>query len=262
MWKINVISLPDAVDRRARIQKSLSDAGLEFEFRMGVDGRTLEDREIALVYDATRNAKLFKRHLSLPEIGCYLSHYREWRRLAESDDEGCFILEDDAEFDGDLADVLNFISNQNLGGHIVKLDASGKMRTRRTIHRLPGKRSMVEPRVLPARTTGYGLTRKAAQNLVGGALPFFRPVDLDLKHWWERGVTPLAILPAPIKPHPCESSIANARESSGPKSIISRLWRNCLYQYRFHTGLFKARVAVRRRDTVVNLDPPASNPST
>jgi glycosyl transferase family 25 len=253
MWKIVVISLPAAVDRRAKVERHFATVGLHFEFRNGVDGHALGEGEISDVYDQDQNVRRFKRRLSRPEIGCYLSHYREWQRLAESNDQGRFIFEDDVEFDDDLTGVLEHISRLHLHDHFVKLDAPKKTRPLKTVLRLPNGRQLVEPRILPARTTGYGITRSAARKLVDGALPFFRPVDLDLKHWWETGVTPLAILPAPLRPATMESFIDDSRVANGSRNPFKRLWKNSLYQCAFYTALYRARFATPEDKTVKHL---------
>ena len=52
-----------------------------------------------------------------------------------------------------------------------------------TVASLGGPRRLVAPNRVPGLTLGYALDRTAAEMLVANALPFTRPLDMDIKHW-------------------------------------------------------------------------------
>ena len=143
-WPIFIISLKLAVDRRALSRRALNRIGLKFEFFDAVEGGRLSDAEVAAVYDAEKNARQYKRSLSLPEIGCYLSHYALWKRIVDDGLEGGVILEDDFEADESLKMVLDEISTTRLKGAMVKLYAR-KPCVGTTIACLPQRRRLIAP---------------------------------------------------------------------------------------------------------------------
>ena len=108
-WPIYVISLKRATQRRAASQCALDAMGVSFAFFDAVDGALLSEAEVAAAYDAEGNARQYKRPLSLPEIGCYLSHHALWQRIVDEKLDGAVILEDDFEADESFGKVVDAI---------------------------------------------------------------------------------------------------------------------------------------------------------
>lgn len=246
MLPIFVVNLDRDHERRERVTNLLRAHGLEASFRSAVDGAELEPTLVAEVYDSTRNHSIFKRPLSRPEIGCYLSHFALWTEIASSEAPGAIVLEDDIEAGPGLKAVLERISLLDLGASVVKLYApSLGMRWVREL--LPYSHKLVAPWIAPACTTGYVISREAAQKLADQALPFARPVDLDLKHWWEFGICVLAVTPSLVVPANCgDSTIEPERSKTAAQfTQFQRFVRNLKYQARFHARLVRA--SIRRR---------------
>ena len=57
---------------------------------------------------------------------------------------------------------------------------------------------IVVPYRVPSCMIGYGVTVAAAARLADHAIPFFRPVDEDMKFFWETGIRVSLVLPCPI----------------------------------------------------------------
>lgn len=255
MLPIFVVNLDRDVARRARIAALLEAHGLEARFRKAVDGAALDQARLAEVYDSARNSEVFKRPLSRPEIGCYLSHLALWSEIADGEAPGAIVFEDDIVAAPGLKAVLQSLSRIELGESVVKLYAPN-MGLRRVRAQLPFAHKLVAPWVAPACTTGYVISRAAARKMADQALPFARPVDLDIKHWWEFGITVLAVSPSLVVPadHDDSSIETGRRMTRRQFNLLQRFLRNLKYQARFHTRLLGASV---RRWTTQATEPAA-----
>jgi hypothetical protein len=98
--KVRVINLPHREDRRKAFTKA-NETKLhwkDWEFVDAVDGSKLNyDLLTKMGFDTDHNWRdpILKRGLTWGEVGCFLSHWRLWEEVVESD-EPMLILEDDA----------------------------------------------------------------------------------------------------------------------------------------------------------------------
>jgi len=93
---VYVLSLPDAADRRARLERHHARMGIELTMLDGVDGRLMSAAERAAVVGPDRP-------LSASEVGCHLSHAKAWRALLDSGAACAVVLEDDGLIDRKFA---------------------------------------------------------------------------------------------------------------------------------------------------------------
>lgn len=245
LWPIYVISLPRASERRNLCQAQLDRLGVEFSFFDAVDGWLASEAEVAAVYDSGANRLHFKRSLTRPEIGCYLSHIELWRRIADGKQAGGIILEDDFEADISLPPVLRDLSRTAPRGFMIKLFSPRKAGGI-AVAALPAGRRLVFDEHVSAHTTGYMIDREAARILLARSPPFWRPLDLDIKFWWETGVPVLTVEPPVISIGRLgrESAIEGARASSklaGLFGLLVRFGRNFKYQYQYQQGKRRSR---------------------
>ncbi|SNB55440.1 glycosyl transferase, family 25 [Rhodoblastus acidophilus] len=249
-WPVYVISLQRATQRRAECSRALYSLGMPFAFFDAIDGTCLGEAAVTAAYDSQRNARNYKRPLSLPEIGCYLSHHALWTRIVEQNLEGAVILEDDFEADATFRQVLDQIQSAPPAGALIKL-FSRKPVMGVTVASLGDERRLVAPNRVPGLTLGYALDRTAAEMLLANALPFSRPLDMDIKHWWEFGLPVLVVDPPPLR-----VGALGARSCIGPSRIaaaaqanagaMSRFMANLRYQLDYNLQLFHARADNRR----------------
>lgn len=244
-WPIFIISLTTATARRASCKAAMDRLGLEFEFFDAVRGSDLSQEQIARAYDADKNAKVFKRPLSKPEIGCYLSHHALWDRIGKSRDAGAIVLEDDFDADGALPALLGEICRLDLSNCMVKLHSEKKV-AGASLVALAGGRRLLAPTKTPGMTLGYVIERQAAARLAGKTLPFGRPVDMDLKHWWDFDVSVLIVQPTLLRVRKASgaSAIESSRENAKPAGRLSgwvRLVRNLRYQLLYGLQWLRAR---------------------
>jgi len=247
MWPAFVINLGVNTTRMANASAALGAQGIRFERLEGVNGWTLPEDEIAKVYDQRRNRRDGKHPLVRPEIGCYLSHVACWRRIAAGDAPGGVIFEDDFSAGQDLADIIaNICGDGARDWDVVKLftfdDAPKTIKERQL-----GKYLLLVPYRVPTCLIGYVLTREAAGRLVAKSLPFFRPVDEDMKFYWEKDLRVALVLPAPVTvgdQQAVTGTIGNERRSSKEgRGLLHHL----LYQLRYRVNLAWHRYQDSRR---------------
>lgn len=228
--------------------------GIAFEFFDAVEGAALSEAEVTAVYDAERNAREYKRPLSRGEIGCGLSHYELWKRIAAGESGGAVILEDDFEAADALPELLGEICGAPLENCMVKLFAL-RACGGTEVRRLAGGYRMVLPRRVPGQTLGYTVDRAAAARLAAKALPMSRPVDMEIKHWWRFDVPVLVVQPTALRVNlqRTGSGIEAGRKKQRPGGglgWLTRTVRNLRYQLAYNVAAMGAgrreRDAVRR----------------
>ena len=93
---IYVISLPDAHDRRERVQREFSSLGLHFQFFNGVDANSLREQLLS-----NADVELWERNmgakLTMGHLGCYMAHVDLWKKVS-SLNKPVLICEDDVVF--------------------------------------------------------------------------------------------------------------------------------------------------------------------
>jgi glycosyl transferase family 25 len=237
-WPIYVISLARATERRARCRAAMEQLGLGFEFFDAVEGARLTGDEIARVYDGTRNQRVYKHPLTAPEMGCTLSHVALWRRIAAGEAGGAFILEDDFEAVPELAELMRAISAGIQENCMTKLFARRPSRGVE-IGALGSGYKLVMPRHVPGQTVGYAVDRVAAGKLAARALPMARPIDMEIKHWWQFDVPVLVVEPSPLSVSPQTGSGIEAARLKEKQSGLKRVWRNLRYQAAYNFGVWR-----------------------
>ncbi len=247
-WPCYLINLAENSQRLANCEEQFHKHDLQFERIEGVNGWKMSQAEIEAVYDSALNKRRYKLPLVPAEIGCYLSHRKAWKRIAEGDAEGGFIFEDDLKAAPDLARILEALSSDSTGDwNMVKLfsfDQNLKVFGSRT---LLDKIRIVQPYKIPTCLIGYALTRAGAQRLFSRSVKIFRPVDEDQKFFWETGLLISCILPSPIgvgEEASATDTIGNARRVAAKKMAkwsISKLVRGIMYQLHYKSLLFYHR---------------------
>lgn len=190
--KAFVISLPRADHRIPQVKRIVQSLTWPTEILQAVDGAALSTEEVEAVYHPRRYRPVYPFSLRRGEIGCFLSHRKAWLRILRDGLDAAVILEDDVEleqpqFDGTLefarsnAEQGDYIQFQvrETGPHPVCID-----RICKDGHR----RQLVQPAVVPLRTTAQLVTRAAAYRLLDATRTIDRPVDTFLQMVWETGV--------------------------------------------------------------------------
>lgn len=231
-----VLSLADAAGRRQATGAELGRAGLGFRFFDAVDGRAMDEAALAAVYDGNANARRAKRPLTRGEVACALGHRAIWADIAAGDAPVALICEDDLHLAVPPAEFLAAVEAAGPALEELMIKIDGPAGKGASLGRLGGAELVLTSR-LPARTTGYLLGRRAAQRLLSQAGPVARPVDLDLKHYWEHGVPVLVTRPQFITERVGSvSTLSPARADNRKTPAAVRLGRNLRYQIAMSWG--------------------------
>ena len=192
------INLDKDSERRTRIEGQLAHLGLPGERLPAVWWKHLPPAEQSLLYSAERNHGLYYQPLVDGEKGCYASHIQAWRQLLASDAPALVVLEDDVRLTPQFADVVNAIAALQEPWDMVKLLGRDREKVRSQRPLVPGT-ALVDYSRVPSMTAGYVVSRAGAAKLLAHRQPFGRPIDVDLRFWWEcdqlriLGVSPAAI---------------------------------------------------------------------
>lgn len=202
MLPLVYINLQRDTERHRRMQSEFSRLGIHADRLEAVLWTALRHGEQTRLYSEELNQRQFHKALSNGEKGCYASHLQAWQSLLDSPHEALVVLEDDVRLEPQFAAVITAIGSLprnwdmiKLIGHLDAKRASGNQASAQPL--CPGFQLVSYKRV-PSLTAGYVISRSGAAKLLQGRIPFGRPIDVDLRYWWEtdlrmRGVSPAAI---------------------------------------------------------------------
>ncbi|WP_164736698.1 glycosyltransferase family 25 protein [Pararhodobacter zhoushanensis] len=197
---VYVINLDGSADRLASASAQLHAAGLTFERVPAFDGRGLTVAEFP-DYDAARARAYMGRPLRGGEIGCYLSHLRAARRVAESGALVGIVLEDDVQLSPDFASVfpqlLDWLAAQPRDWDLINLGAN-KHRIYTVLDQITGRDGsyqITRAHYFPMMASALLWSREGAQAFVDGHDQIFAPVDNYFRHWLTRSDRGLAVWP-------------------------------------------------------------------
>ncbi len=194
-FPVYLVNLPRAKPRRKFALGQLADIGATPVMVDAVDGRELNlDQLIADgFYDPEKADEAFSRQLSLPEIGCSMSHYNIYQKIVERDDPVSLVLEDDALLLPGFADKLQ-LAYQELpqGWGLLNLNCPCKRyeRVGQTIVKYDGVGS------LPVASSAYLISKLGAELMLDNTLPLRYPADSLVGRGLRWGVETYGVVPA------------------------------------------------------------------
>lgn len=220
--RIIVINLDQDTDRRARIERRLVELGLSWERLPAVDGRRLAPPHESLIDRATHVARGLE--FSPGAIGCWLSHRRAQRMVAEGTEPMALILEDDIAIADNLPDVLERIGRGEAGRFDVIRLHRVKMKRRFTPVSRFGGGALGFVRPADSGTLAYIITREAARRLIASIPRMVQLADHALYEHWTHGLVVCSIDP-PVVLHDDEGrSSIGARPLSRKPSFRPVQW--------------------------------------
>ncbi|WP_170426116.1 glycosyltransferase family 25 protein [Ruegeria arenilitoris] len=235
--KAVILSLPDDVERRRSCDYEFDRFGLEHEFCDAISGDQINTSELKGFYDADMNRIKFKRPLSRNEVACTLGHRLIWKAIADSQDPVALVLEDDATFVQDPRSFLEELAKRGPHFEDVMIKLDGVSRKNGQVIKSVGGQDLVLSDHLPPRTTGYIIGRRAAARLLALDERIARPIDIDLKFYWEHNVPILTLSEQMVaEREEAGSTIDHCRSRTKPGSPLSRFVRNLMYQAKFTHG--------------------------
>lgn len=197
---IYYINLARETERRQRMETSLTQLGVLAERINAVLWKDLPLAEQQALYSPELNQRQFHLPLIAGEMGCYASHIKAWRQLLTSDAPCAVILEDDVRLMPSFLKVVQDIAVLPPRWDMVKLLGRRHGQTEKIRRRvqLNETTDLIEYRKMPSYAAGYVLSRQGAEKLLKHRIPFGRPVDIDLRFWWEADLDILGVYPPAV----------------------------------------------------------------
>lgn len=227
-FKVFLINLDKSTERRALCEAELNKYGIEFERVAGVYGKDLSADEVARIYDAKRNAKSYKKVLGLGELGCYLSHIKCWQKIVDEKLDYAVILEDDFKLDSSFEHFQTVLS-QLQNWDYMRIAYSSRNVPIVDRQAINDEYDLVYYKKVPINTLAQVVSFNGAKKLLQHSKTIFRPVDVDMKHQWEKDIYVIGIDPPLIKDrYDFESEIIRTDKSSGRESK-GAVWKNLRY---------------------------------
>lgn len=189
-----------------------------------VNWRSLDDASQRRFYTEEANARLYFRPLSAGECGCYASHLSIWRQLLESDAGWALVLEDDVEPEQGFDAVLDAVAHLPPHWDMIKLIGRSREKIARSSSLTQGH-DLVQYRRIPSLTGAYVVSREGARKLLTSRVPFGRPIDVDLRWWWENDLNVFGVQPYPVRLAPTsDDSSIGARKGKTSWRIRLGKW--------------------------------------
>ncbi len=248
MWPVYLLNMKDDSVRLGKCRTALDAQGITFERFEAVNGRALNQQQVTDVYNQGVNETRFRHRLVPSEIGVYLSSRALWQKIADGSDEGAIILEDDFAASANLAKVLAALSQNSGDWDLAKLYT--RRPNKKMLSRAPlcGGHEIAMPFQIPNAMLGYAIRKQAAAQLVANNARFFRPVDEDLRHFWEHGLKIALVLPPPLaqgEESQIGQTIEAARKAKKEGSQLLQGWKNLIYRINYLTKLYYYRTVKR-----------------
>lgn len=216
------INLDSDVVRRQRMEAEFEKFGIKAERLNAIRWTELSSAEQAGYYSAALNAHQYHAKLVNGEMGCYASHLKAWRKLLDSGNGFMAVLEDDVCLTESFEPAINALIKLDKAWDMVKLIGrqKEKVRSRRTL--IDGF-EVVEYARVPSYTAGYLVSRAGAEKLLASRQPFGRPIDVDLRFWWENQLSILGVVPGVLQLDETSSlTTISGRSMSKP---LGQQWR-------------------------------------
>ncbi|MFG6449221.1 glycosyltransferase family 25 protein [Roseateles sp. BYS180W] len=230
---IYLINLPRDTQRLAVMAQQLHALQLPFHQVQAVYGKDLSEAQQEQLYDAAANAARYHQVMTLGEIGCYASHLAVWQQLADGSAPLAMVLEDDVLLLPQLPAVLESLAQLPPRWDMIKLVGREREKPwqRWTLQAPAVGTDLIRYHRPPSLTGAYLLSRDGAIKLLAAHSRFYRPIDVDLRHWWRSGLRLYGLWPYPV--------------SLGDESLVStigqrelgqwwaRRWRKALGQWTY-----------------------------
>ena len=225
-----VISLARAEERRRAVIRELEAANVRYEIVDAVDGRDIRREDFAerLEQYHRPEGSCFRlnlgrrpgRRLSLSEIGCYLSHYNLWRRMADDNIPAAVILEDDARLRPGFAAAVAEAAACDWQWDLIYLHYTDSKKVFRELQPLGGGHSLVQLKGTLNKAAAYMLSLDGAKKLLPHCRLMHHGLDVVWKDYWNWGGRVYSIRPDPVWHENIPSTMTG--DDSGRPDIVRR----------------------------------------
>ena len=193
------INLDKDAQRRARVEAEFARLGVAGERFPAVWWKQLPPEVQAGMYSPELNQTQYYKPLVDGEKGCYASHIQAWQQLLRGTAAAMVVLEDDVVLDDAFSEVVQAIATLPPDWDMVKLMGRFGDEKVRASKPLTTRHALIQYRRVPSFTAGYVVSRAGARKLLDSRVPFGRPIDIDLRFWWENDLRILGVQPPVVR---------------------------------------------------------------
>lgn len=221
-YKIFVINLDERADKFKNAEDQILAQNLVCERVSAVRGSNLSQKEVDAAYDSKLNKQRYLKALSLGEIGCYLSHISAWQKIVDEKLDYAIILEDDCKLEASFKEITNIIPMLKDWDYMKLTGPRGgrKIQERQLVTQ---GFELTHFNKVPTSASGQVVSLNGAKKLLANSTPFYRPVDVDIQQYWEKGIDVIGIEPKLTDTCGMDSDITAMAKTSG-RANKSALW--------------------------------------
>lgn len=196
--KFFIIHLTRAEQRKPNIECLRKAIPGELEVVEAVDARELPQDEITQFISAHGRFPPYPFQLRASEVACFLSHRNAWKLIAEGDEPGAMVLEDDVALDvPTFARALALVQQHAGEEEFVRFPHKLREKPRRELAQ-EGEIRLFEPKVCGLGMVTQFVGRNAAKRLLNATEFFDRPVDTTLQQTWITGQVNYTVWPTGV----------------------------------------------------------------
>jgi len=150
-------------------------------------------------FSSALNQRQYFKPLGNGEKGCYASHLRAWQQLLAGGAPALVVLEDDVRLLPNFPSVLQAIADlPPQSWDMVKLYGREHEKIAQQMPLADTGVQLITYRRVPSFAAAYVISRAGAQKLLASRVPFGRPVDVDMRFWFENGVRTFGVFPSVV----------------------------------------------------------------
>lgn len=194
------INLSKDVERRDRMTSQLEQMGLRASRLPAVWWSDLPADEQRRYFSSAESRGRYFKPLGNGEKGCYCSHLKAWQSLLQSNEPALVVFEDDVKLLDSLPQALAAIKALPSDGSwdMIKLYGREQEKIANQGPLVEGALQLISYQRVPSFAAGYVVSRAGAEKLLKTRIPFDRPVDVDLRFWFENGLRIFGVYPSVI----------------------------------------------------------------
>lgn len=242
--KAFIIHLARSAERRPQVEKLVRELPMQVEVLDAVDGRLLDDAEVARVYKPCLHAPRYPFALSRSEIACFLSHRKAWQAIIDQNLDAGLVIEDDVAFDENFNAAFRAAAGHLKPNDLIRFPFRADREHGREVFN-DRNVSIIAPNPIGLRMMAQLVSRGAARTLLAATEQFDRPVDTTVQMRWVTGLQPLSVVPGGIREI---SGQLGGTTIQHRKSFTDKLAREILRPlYRMRVRNFSMETNNRRR---------------
>ena len=193
------INLEKDQERRQRMEKQLFQLQIPAQRMPAVWWKEVPPTEQARHHKSGLTQRQYFKPMGNGEKGCYCSHLQAWQRLLDSDAPAMVIFEDDVRLLPQLPQILDKVADLPPNKwDLIKLYGREKEKIASRLPLEVGDFALITYRRVPSFAAGYVISRAGAEKMLRTRIPFGRPVDVDMRFWFENDIRIFGVYPSVI----------------------------------------------------------------